>query len=77
MIKNNKSYNKGFTFLIIALPLLLLGPLIIHSSFKNQEHPFFEIVLCLGLILCGTGVYLSFKGLITVVKTLFEQSNQM
>lgn len=56
----------------MALPLLFLGPVIIHSSFKNQQHPFFEVVLGVGILACISAVGLIFYGISLLVKTIFN-----
>lgn len=64
---------KGIRYLSGALPLFFLGPVVIHSSFKNQEHPMFIPVLGLGIITCITGMLLMFLGIKTIMKSLFDQ----
>ncbi|RDI04529.1 DUF6095 family protein [Flavobacterium sp. AG291] len=64
---------KGIRYLSGALPLFFLGPVVIHSSFKNQGHPMFIPVLGLGIITCITGMLLMFLGIKTIMKSLFDQ----
>lgn len=64
---------KGIRYLSGALPLFFLGPVVIHSSFKNQGHPMFIPVLGLGIITCITGILLMFLGIKTIMKSLFDQ----
>ncbi|MFD2602796.1 DUF6095 family protein [Flavobacterium suzhouense] len=64
---------KGIRYLSGALPLFFLGPVVIHSSFKNQGHPMFISVLGLGIITCITGMLLMFLGIKTIMKSLFDQ----
>ncbi|PZR12168.1 MAG: hypothetical protein DI539_20285 [Flavobacterium psychrophilum] len=63
---------KGIRYLSGALPLFFLGPVVIHSSFKNQAHPMFIPVLGLGIITCITGILLMFLGIKTIMKSLFD-----
>lgn len=63
---------KGVRFLAFALPLMFLGPSVIHSSFKNQEHPLYIPILGLGIIFCMLSVFLMFKGIQTIMKSLFD-----
>jgi hypothetical protein len=63
---------KGIRYLSGALPLFFLGPVVIHSSFKNQEHPMFIPVLGLGIITCIIGIFLVFLGIRTIMKSLFD-----
>ena len=63
---------RGISYLGWALPLMFVGPVVIHSSFKNQEHPLFIPVLGLAVIMCGAAIYLIFKGFNTIMKSLFN-----
>lgn len=63
---------KGLKFLAGALPLSFIGPVVLFSSFKNQENPLFIPVLLLALTAMTAAVYLMFKGISTVMKALFD-----
>ena len=63
---------KGIKYMSGALPLFFIGPVIIHSSFKNQHNPFFIPVLAGGVIFCFTGIFLMFLGLRTIMKSMFD-----
>lgn len=70
---NRKLLVKGVKYLMITLPLMFLGPLVINSAFKNQAHPFYYVVLGLGCLICITSMLLFFKGLQTIIKSLFSK----
>jgi hypothetical protein len=70
---NKQILAKGIRYMSGALPLFFIGPVVIHSSIKNQEHPLFIPVLGLGIITCLTGIWLAFIGLRTIMKSLFDQ----
>lgn len=61
----------GVKYLAIALPLMFAGPIIIYSSFKNQNHPLYYAVLGLGILCCITSMFLFFRGIQTIMKSLF------
>jgi hypothetical protein len=63
---------KGIRYLAGALPLFFLGPVVIHSSFKNQKHFMFIPVLGLGIVTCIIGMLLMFLGIKTIMKSLFD-----
>ena len=76
--KNNISVNKiiltkGLRILLGSLPTLFVGVFILNSSFKNQKHPLFIYVAILGVLVCGFSVYLMFKGINTIMKSMFEK----
>lgn len=64
---------KGIKYMSGALPLFFIGPVVIHSSFKNQQHPLYMPVLGLGIITCLVGIWLAFFGIRTIMKSLFDQ----
>jgi len=70
MATDKKILMKGLKYLSGALPLFFIGPVVIHSSFKNQNHPFFIPVLGVGIILCIAAIALVFLGLRTIMKSL-------
>ncbi|MBE9576881.1 DUF6095 family protein [Flavobacterium proteolyticum] len=63
---------KGVKYLAGALPLLFLGPVIINSAFKNVKHPLYPYILGLGIIIALAAMFLIFKGIMTLVKSLFD-----
>lgn len=69
---NKELLFKGVKYLAWTLPLLFTGPMVIHSSFKNQNHPFYWMVLSVGILICIGGIFLMYKGLKTFVSSLFD-----
>lgn len=67
----NRIY-KGLQKIFIAIPLMFVGPIIIYSSFKNQEHFLYYPILILGCLICLSSMYLFFMGLRTLVSGLFN-----
>ena len=63
---------KGVKYLAGALPLLFLGPVIINSAFKNEKHPLYPYILVLGIIIALTAMFLIYKGINTLVKSMFD-----
>lgn len=72
MPTNRKILAQGIKYLSGALPLLFMGPVVINSAFKNQDSPYYEIVLGVGILLCGLAIFFMFRGVNTIVKSLFD-----
>lgn len=70
---NKKVLSRGIRYLAMALPMLFLGPVIIHSSFKNQDNPLFYPVLGFGILVCLTAMWFMFLGLKTVTNSIFDK----
>jgi inner membrane protein involved in colicin E2 resistance len=63
---------KGIKYAVGAIPLMFLGPIIIHNAFMNKHTWIHYIVLGVGIIICITSVYLLFKGIQIIMKSLFD-----
>ncbi len=73
MPTDKKILNRGLAKMIWALPLFFIGPSVIYSAFKNQDHPFFIPVLGLAIIICILAVVLAFLGLKTIVSSMTDE----
>jgi len=69
---NKELLGKGIKYLAGALPLTLLGPAVLFSAFKNQEHPYYIFVLIFGLIAFIGAIILMFLGIRTIIKAVFD-----
>ena len=70
---NKTTLMRGVRYLAIALPLAFIGPSVIYSAFNNQENDFYIPVLILGILACAGSVFLMFRGILTMVKALFDE----
>ena len=73
MPTNKEILNRGFKYAVIALPMFFIGPTIIHSAFKNQQHTLFIPVLGLGIVFCILAVIYLFRALKTILKSQTDQ----
>ncbi|QZK89932.1 MULTISPECIES: DUF6095 family protein [Flavobacterium] len=72
MATNKELLSKGIRYLAGALPLLFLGPTIIHNAFMNKQNIWHYLVLSVGVIVCFIAMYLMYVGLKTIMKSLFN-----
>lgn len=63
---------KGIKFLAGALPLSFIGPVVLFSSFQNQEHSWYIPVLIFALLTMAVAMFLMFKGINTIIKAFFD-----
>lgn len=63
---------KGLKYLAGALPLSFIGPVVMFSSFKNQEHIWFIPILIFAILVMAAAIFLMFKGINTVMRSLFD-----
>ncbi|TBW26724.1 DUF6095 family protein [Gramella sp. KN1008] len=69
---NKKVLTTGIKYLAGALPLAMIGPSILYSAFNNQDKPLYLAILILGILASAAAVFLMFKGILTIVKSLFD-----
>jgi hypothetical protein len=63
---------KAIKYLTGALSLFFIGPSFIYNAFSNKDNNWHYLVLAIGIIGCGYGVYLMFKGLKEIMKAIFD-----
>ncbi len=64
---------QGIKTMGFTLALLILGPLLIHIAFSNQEKPLYIPILILGILLCFSAIYFFFKGINTIMDSIFKK----
>ncbi len=72
MSLNREVLSRGIKYLAWALPLMFVGPTVIYNAFINKNNGWHYLVLALGIVCCFGAVYLMFKGVKTVVDSIFE-----
>ena len=75
MTENNKTdkelLNRGIRIMFICLLLMFLGPTMIHIAFSNSEKPLYIPLLLLGILLSVGAIYSLFKGISTIMDSMF------
>jgi hypothetical protein len=71
MKTNREVLAQGIKYMAWALPLLFVGPTVIYNAFINNQNAWHYLVLAIGIACCIGAVYLAFKGLNTIMKSLF------
>jgi hypothetical protein len=72
MATNKKLLSKGIKKLAWAIPLLFIGPTLIHFAFINKSQSIFYFILGLGIIACFGAMFFMFMGLKIIVQSLFN-----
>lgn len=68
---NRVIFNKGIKNMAWALPMFFIGPSVIYNAFQNQDTYWHYLVLVVGVLICFGAVYFTFKGINTIVKSMF------
>ena len=69
---NRDVLGKGIKFLLIAMPLIVVGPSVIYSAFNNQDKPLYIPILIGGIVVSAAAIFFIFKGISTLMKALFD-----
>lgn len=72
MSTNRKVLAQGVIKLAWALPMFFAGPTIIYNAFINKENVWHYLVLAIGIAVCGLAMFFMFKGLNTIMKSMFN-----
>lgn len=72
MHTNKEKLLKGIKLMGGTLVLLVTAPIILNSSFKNQDHPMFIPILGIGIIVFIAAIYFGFKGIKMLMRALFN-----
>jgi uncharacterized membrane protein len=67
---------KGLKRLAYTVMLMFLAPIVIWQAFKNEGHPLYWPVLILGVLLAITAIGMGFKGIATIMESLFGKKNK-
>lgn len=73
MPTNKDILNKGIKFLAWALPAVFIGPSLIHFAFINKQQALFPVILGIGILISFTGIFLIFKGIITIINSMTDK----
>lgn len=69
---NKEVMMKGVKYLALSLPLMFAGPYVITLGFLNIDNVAFYLFFPLGLIIATAAVFFAFKGIKTVMKSMFD-----
>jgi hypothetical protein len=69
---NKKVMMTGVKFMALSLPLMFMGPYFITLGFLNKTNVMFFVFFPIGLILAIAAIYFAFKGIKTIMKSMFD-----
>jgi len=59
----------------IALVLMFLGPTLFYVAFSNSEKTLYIPILIVASIACGLAIFFAFKGLKTIMDSMFSDNS--
>jgi hypothetical protein len=69
---DKKKLARGLKYVLMALPLLILGPVLITMGFKALKMDQGYLWLILGIVIASTAVVLGFFGLKIILSAFFD-----
>jgi hypothetical protein len=79
MMEENKTDKvvlvKGLKKMGLSLIFMFLGPSLLHIAFSNKEKPLYIPLLILGVIICGLAIFFAFKGIQTIMNSMFKNNS--
>lgn len=70
---NKLHFFRGLRAMAYAIGLAFIGPTVMTSAFKNQEHVLYIPVLGVAILMCLAAIFLGFRGIKLMVKGLFNE----
>lgn len=70
---NKRNLFRGLRAMAYAIVLAFIGPTVMTSAFKNQEHTMYIPVLSIAILMCIASIGLGFWGIKLMVKGLFNE----
>jgi len=70
---NKRNFFRGLRAMAYAIVLAFIGPTMMTSAFKNQEHILYVPVLGVAILMCLAAIFLGFRGIKRIVKGLFNE----
>jgi len=65
---------KGLKKMGFSLICMFLGPTLLYIAFSNQQKSLYYPILILGAIICVMAIYFAFKGLMTIMDSMFKKN---
>lgn len=70
---NKEMLAQGLKKMVISLALMFTGPTLFYISTTNKEKPLYIPLLILSLIICGGAIFFAFKGIQTIMNSMFSK----
>lgn len=65
---------QGLKKMGISLVMMFAGPTLFYITTTNKEKPFYIPLLIISILICVGAVFFAFKGLQTIMRSMFDKS---
>ncbi|WP_027137242.1 DUF6095 family protein [Gaetbulibacter saemankumensis] len=63
---------KGIKTLVFSLLSMFMGPILMSLALANKEKPLYIPLLIVACLICAMAVFLLFKGIKTILASMFK-----
>ncbi len=67
--------SKGLQIMGLTLVFMFVGPFFLYVAFSNQEKPLYIPILILSFVICAAAIFSGFKGIQTIMNSMFDKPN--
>lgn len=64
---------KGIKYLAITALLMFIGPTLLYVVLGDRSTTVFLPLLIIGILICAFAIYMGFKGIKTVMQSIFSK----
>ena len=75
MSTDKELLGKGLKYMGIALILMFAGPTLLYVVFGDRESSTYIPLLIIGILLCIGAIIISFKGIQTIMDSMFKKKD--
>jgi len=65
---------KGLKKMALSLVMMFAGPSLFYIATTNKEKPLYIPLLIISFLICGGAIFFAFKGLQTIMNSMFESN---
>lgn len=73
---DKKELLKGIKVLVFAIMSLFMGPILLSSAFSKPDDKLYIPLLVLGCVVSAMAVFLIFKGIKTIMNSMFKGKSE-
>ncbi|MFC4722167.1 DUF6095 family protein [Geojedonia litorea] len=70
---NKEVLYKGLNTMGLSLVCMFAGPTLVYVALGDKENSLFYPILILGFLICSLAIYLGFKGIKTILDSMFKK----
>jgi uncharacterized membrane protein YqjE len=67
---------KGLKLMLICLFMMFSGPTLMYVALSNDDKPLYILLIIVALLLCIGAVFFLFKGINTIMSSMFGKRNK-